>query len=191
MAVINRQYEALNTMFLNGHSPCVLDGKLCNPMYYACVHGDWKLAAVLRVLYLVPILREREQKDNADSIDDSLMAASIEGNHEHVLMTLLLLNAPLSNAGSEIVIEEGQISTHDFPVPLLKAFKLKNSNTSSVQMDCKRIMPRLFETRRPIAGQRSHHMHIISAHVLSKKVTHTNRKSVPVLPPGFHYESYP
>ena len=132
MAVINRQYEALNTMFLNGHSPCVLDGKLCNPMYYACVHGDWKLAAVLRVLYLVPLLREREQKDNADSIDDSLMAASIEGNHEHVLMTLLLLNAPLSNAGSEIVIEEGQISTHDFPVPLLKAFKLKNSNTFHV-----------------------------------------------------------
>jgi len=59
-------------------------------------------------------------------VDDSLFLASIDSNHEHVLMTLLLLNAPLSNAACELVIEEGQSSTRGVPSPVSKAFQLKN-----------------------------------------------------------------
>ena len=124
IAVINRQYQALNTMLSNGHCPSVADGKFCTPIFYASLQGDWRLVVILRSLYLAPFWIQEGQ--GSDVFDDTLVLESIRNDDKHVLMTLLLLNAPLANNIQEIVIESETIRSEMFPSSLFKAFQLKN-----------------------------------------------------------------
>jgi ankyrin repeat protein/tetratricopeptide (TPR) repeat protein len=111
-------------MLVNGHSPSVVDGKFCTPILYASLQGDWRLVVVLRSLYLAPFWTEEGQ--GSDFFDDTLVLESIRNDDKHVLVALLLLNAPLASNIQEIVIESERIHSEMFPSSLIKAFELKN-----------------------------------------------------------------
>jgi len=112
-------------MLSNGHSPIVLDGKFCNPLYYACSNGDWRLVAVLRCLYLIPFCLE--DQGGSDTYDDAFILKSIDNDDKHVLLTLLLLNVPLAKHAQEIVVSSERSCDDLFPPSIMKAFHLKNA----------------------------------------------------------------
>ncbi len=115
-------------MLSNGHSPAAVDGKFRNPIYYACLRGDWRLVAVLRVCYLAPFGVE-EVRGGFELFDDSLLTAAIEHDNIHVLMTLMLLNVPFSKHNQDIIVNSEQNCEDLFPSSIVRSFEMQKSRT--------------------------------------------------------------